>query len=169
MNNKATFKQHGSMFQHRASKFQVKHYEATCSRKKAALLLDHAKMHLQSRDSTISRNKERGQREPLQKKGGKKSKNTCFQSIIGGPQIYLLFAQFFGTGRGGGLKHSHYSVTWATELKWSILTHTAHTSYTFYVPRRDQERRDTCATHFSYFQFMLNLQHTTETLQCTHT
>lgn len=30
------------------------------------------------------------------KRGGKKSKNTCFQCIIGGPQIHLLlFAQFF--------------------------------------------------------------------------
>lgn len=72
MNNKTTFKQHGSMFQHRASKFQVKHYEATCSSKKNALLLDHAKMHLQSRDSTISRNMERGEREPLQKRGKEK-------------------------------------------------------------------------------------------------
>lgn len=44
----------------------------------------------------------------------------------------------------------HYSVTWATEVKWSILTYTAHTSYRFYVPRRDQERRDTCATLLTF-------------------
>lgn len=166
MNNRTTFKQHVSMFQHRASKFQVKHYEATCSRKKSRATFGSCKNASAELRLYHFEKQREGTEGTTAKKGGKKSKNTCFQCILGGPQIYLLFAQFFGTG---GLKHTHYSVTWATELKWSILTHTLHTSYTFYVPRRGQEKQETCATHFSHFQFMLSLQHTTETLQCTHT
>lgn len=44
--------------------------------------------------------------EPLYKKRGKKSKNTCFQRRIGGPPVHLLlFAQFFGGG--GNLSSEH--------------------------------------------------------------
>lgn len=85
------------------------------------------------------------------KKGGKKSKNTCFECIIEGPQIHLFNAQFWGGWSAHMIPKPEPQKT--NQESW-LIQHTLPSLFMFQKePWKAGNKRDTL---FPFPWFLLN-------------